>query len=87
MDKNKKDSITCPCFTATPIAKSHHPTLKAKLVKECICPNERGTAKLIDKLKINKGQLVFWNSLIKSIFDNLTNLFNIKNCSIEILSI
>ena len=30
-----------------------------KLVKECVCPNARGTAKLIDnRLKMNKGQLV-----------------------------
>jgi hypothetical protein len=35
-------------FTATHIAKSlKKPTHEPKLVKECVCPNARGTAKLI----------------------------------------
>ncbi|PSK80115.1 hypothetical protein CLV93_1283 [Prolixibacter denitrificans] len=49
-----------PRFTATHIAKSlEKPTARPKLVKECVCPNARGTAKLIANcLKMNKGQLV-----------------------------
>jgi len=37
-------------FTATHIAKPHMLTPKPKLVKECVCPNARGTAKLINKM-------------------------------------
>jgi len=37
-------------FTAIHIGKPHKkPTHKPKLAKECVCPNARGTAKLIDK--------------------------------------
>ena len=50
----------CQRFTATHIAKSlKKPTTRPKLVKECVCPNARGTAKLIaNRLIMNKGQLV-----------------------------
>ena len=53
-------NMKCPRFTATHIAKSlEMPTARPKLVKECVCPNPRGTAKLLANwLKMNKGQLV-----------------------------
>ena len=51
-------------FTVTHIAKSHEPSLKPKLVKECVCTNARGSAILIDKMtKNNKGQLVINRTL------------------------
>ena len=50
----------CQRFTATHIAKSlENPTIRTKLIKECVCPKKRITAGLItNRLKINKGQLV-----------------------------
>ena len=50
-------------FTASHIAKSlEKPNARPKLVKKCVCPNTRQTAKLIaNGLKMNKGQLVTRN--------------------------
>lgn len=49
--------IDSPTFTATHIAKSHKkPYTRPKLAKECVCPNTRDTAKLINKLiEMNKA--------------------------------
>ena len=64
-------------FKATHIAKSlKKPSARPKLVKECVCPNARGTAKLLaNRLKMNKGQLV--TRYIK----HLAESANFKGCT------